>query len=143
MALSNLNNRENLTFKKDLPSHTMYNKGIKDALQETLSLENTESLEDTEENICTGIAEDFLLLSIEDANVVLEDLKTLLKSESFRLIDQQERDLFIEKHQDVLPSLLDVSPDSSVVLTKRTFKDLVDELQNMLEEKYANQDYED
>lgn len=137
MALSNLNNRENLTFKKDLPSHTMYNKGIKDALQETLSLE------DTEENICTGIADDFLLLSIEDANVVLEDLKTLLKSESFRLIDQQERDLFIEKHQDVLPSLLDISPDSSVVLTKRTFKDLVDELQNMLEEKYANQDYED
>lgn len=137
MALSNLNNRENLTFKKDLPSHTMHNKGIKDALQETLSLE------DTEENICTGIAEDFLLLSIEDANVVLEDLKTLLKSESFRLIDQQERDLFIEKHQDILPSLLDISPDSSVVLTKRTFKDLVDELQNMLEEKYANQDYED
>lgn len=137
MALSNLNNRENLTFKKDLPSHTMYNKGIKDALQETLSLE------DTEENICTGIADDFLLLSIEDANVVLEDLKTLLKSESFRLIDQQERDLFIEKHQDVLPSLLDISPDSSVVLTKRIFKDLVDELQNMLEEKYANQDYED
>lgn len=137
MALSNLNNRENLIFKKDLPSDTMHNKGIKDALQETLSLE------DTEENICTGIADDFLLLSIEDANVVLEDLKTLLKSESFRLIDQQERDLFIEKHQDVLPSLLDISPDSSVVLTKRTFKDLVDELQNMLEEKYANQDYED
>lgn len=137
MALSNLNNRENLIFKKDLPSDTMHNKGIKDALQETLSLE------DTEENICTGIADDFLLLSIEDANVVLEDLKTLLKSESFRLIDQQERDLFIEKHQDVLPSLLGISPDSSVVLTKRTFKDLVDELQNMLEEKYANQDYED
>ena len=97
---------------------------------------------DYQEMLFNTIVSDFEELWYEEARNLYQDLKLLLNNPKY--IDKDQRNQFFENSRDYLPSLFEFFWEEKPVLSKKSLKGLISELENILKDMefdYQNEEY--